>query len=176
MTLICHSEPSQIQAEDDNSFVCLLPWLTDFQCSIMQVTCIEHLTACAATHFVNGIMGIDARQLCYLGPFVVVRQYGALLGVVLEEIGKMCSSVSDKRLIVDMSWESLLAWILLSCPRNAADAHAGRSTPGNSFCNSPSPFWKSAMNSSHPEYKGKLLFLLCIWKYETARSLGFRAT
>ncbi len=50
-------EPSQTQAEDDNSFVCPLSRLTDFQCSIMQVTCIELLTACAAAHYVNGIFG-----------------------------------------------------------------------------------------------------------------------
>ncbi len=35
------SEPSQTQAGVDNSFVCLLQRLTDFQCSIIQVTCIE---------------------------------------------------------------------------------------------------------------------------------------
>ena len=50
------SEPSQIQAEDDNSFVCLLPRLTDFQYSIMRaITGSELLTVCAGAHYVNGI-------------------------------------------------------------------------------------------------------------------------
>ncbi len=49
------NEPSltqtEDQAEDDNSFVCRLPRLTDFQCIELEL-----LTACAATRCVNGII------------------------------------------------------------------------------------------------------------------------
>ncbi len=60
------SEPSQTQAEGDNSFVCLPPRLTDFQCSIMQVTGIELLIICAAAHYVNGIGLVGETQGSYV--------------------------------------------------------------------------------------------------------------
>ena len=56
------NEPSQTQTEDDNSFVCLLPRLTDFQC-------IELLTTCAAAHYVNGIVEGDTREPMSLRSF-----------------------------------------------------------------------------------------------------------
>ncbi len=40
------NEPSQTQADDDNSFVCPLPWLTDFQCRPL-------LTSCETANYVN---------------------------------------------------------------------------------------------------------------------------
>ncbi len=56
------NEPSQSQAEDDNTFVCPLPRLSDFQCKPL-------LTSCATAHYVNGIVEIDTREPMSLRSF-----------------------------------------------------------------------------------------------------------
>ncbi len=56
------NEPSQTQADDDNSFVCPLPRLNDFQCRPL-------LTSCAIAHFENGLVETDIREPMSLRSF-----------------------------------------------------------------------------------------------------------
>ena len=73
------NELSQTQAEHGNGLICLLPQLTDFQCSIMQVTSIELLTASAAIYYVNMVQLERLKAAMSLSsqisPFALVRQH-----------------------------------------------------------------------------------------------------
>ena len=58
------NEPSQTQAEEDNSFVLYHDILT-----FNAVTCIELLTSCATDHYVNGILETNTREPMSLVSF-----------------------------------------------------------------------------------------------------------
>ena len=57
---------SQTQTEDDNSFVCALPRLTDFQCRSLL---LNFLTSCATANYVNGIVERHTRVPMSVGSF-----------------------------------------------------------------------------------------------------------
>ncbi len=60
------NEPSQTHAEDDNSFVCPLQWLTDFQCRPLEWI---FKTSCATANYVNGIVETNTREPMSLRSF-----------------------------------------------------------------------------------------------------------